>query len=394
MNISPHNFKIKMLNLFCSFFPMSKEIILESNPDLACNTYELYRYMINNGVNEKFKITWQVKEPDLYKNNAPYNVYFIKKDPMTLRDKWESYKRNNRAQVLVACNKYCEKKFTSKKQLNLYIMHGSPVKKVKFIYEPLNCDYVITQSNFFNEHVIKTFMMKPEQVIDTGFPRNDQMFSQYDSMKKIYPDYQSFEKVIAWVPTFRQHSDHKRIDCDFDFPLGIPIIYSADDMIELNDFLVNKNVLIIYKPHPAQNLDLIKDIGCSNVRFLYSSDLSEYGIQTNEFLAQTDAMIGDYSGIYYDYLLLDKPIGITLDDYSAFKEQSGMVYGLDSNILVGEYIYNFEELKTFIISVVEGKDEKYNERKKIKALTNKYTQIGATEDLFNFIMKEYKRRFY
>ena len=50
----------KIYNFISSFFPMQKEILLESHPDFTCNTYELYRYMIKEEVNKDFKITWLV----------------------------------------------------------------------------------------------------------------------------------------------------------------------------------------------------------------------------------------------------------------------------------------------------------------------------------------------
>ena len=380
-------------NFVCSFFPMKDEIILESHPDLACNTYELFRYMLSQSLNDRFQITWLVNNPDLYNDYDVHNVGFLSIMPKTKKDKMIKYFRCNRAKVLITCNRYYQKELTSKKQLNIYILHGSPVKNFPDLAKPLNCDFLISQADFFNQYIVEKFSVKPEQVVATGFPRNDQMFRNNDNLNKIYPDINSFAKVIAWVPTFRKHMNKIRIDCDYDFPLGIPILYSEEDVRKLNDFLVEKNVLIIYKPHPAQDLSILKDMHASNLRFLYNSQLAENDIQTNEFLSQTDAMVGDYSGIYYDYLLLDRPIGITLDDYTSYESQSGMVFGLNSDILIGENIYTLEDLERFIDDVVNGKDRMYKEREKIKLLTNKHIGIGASEELYSFIMEEYKKRF-
>ena len=99
------------------------------------------------------------------------------------------------------------------------------------------------------------------------------------------------------------------------------ILYSPEDVLDLNGFLAEKRVLLVFKPHPAQDLSVMKDLNCSNIRFIYNDYMLGRGIQTNELLAQTDALITDYSGIYYDYLLTDKPIGVTLDDYEDYKQQ-------------------------------------------------------------------------
>lgn len=53
-------------NTVCSLFPIRNTVILESNPDLADNTYQLYLYMIKMGLNKKMKIIWLVDEPSKY----------------------------------------------------------------------------------------------------------------------------------------------------------------------------------------------------------------------------------------------------------------------------------------------------------------------------------------
>ena len=47
--------------------------------------------------------------------------------------------------------------------------------------------------------------------------------------------------------------------------------------------------------------------------------LKEKEIKLNQILSATDALITDYSSIYYDYLLTDKPIGLTINDIDEFK---------------------------------------------------------------------------
>ena len=56
---------------------LNNYIILESNPDLADNTYALYQTLLENKVNEKYKIFWFVDNKNLYKNINIKNVYFI-----------------------------------------------------------------------------------------------------------------------------------------------------------------------------------------------------------------------------------------------------------------------------------------------------------------------------
>lgn len=69
----------KIPNALLAFFSMRDEILLESNPDLTCNTYELYRYFLQKGLNRKFRLVWRVDFPEKYENDVPHNVYYIEK---------------------------------------------------------------------------------------------------------------------------------------------------------------------------------------------------------------------------------------------------------------------------------------------------------------------------
>lgn len=382
-------FLCRINNFFCDFFPMRDEIILESYPDLACNTYELYRYMIEKEVHERHHIIWLVNEPEKYKDYSIENIEFIRFYPQNKRERRKLYIRCNRARMIITCNRHVMKRKVSKKQINVYIEHGSPLKEVKWVFTGFSCGYMIIQSSFFTESSLYLYGKGIESIVPLGFPRNDQLFREYDSINKIYKDVKKFTKILIWVPTFRKHFSHKRVDCDSNFPFGIPILYTKEDVARVNQFLIDRNMLIILKPHPAQDLAAISELECSNIRVLYNEWMLKYGVQTNELLAQTDAMIGDYSGIYYDYLLLDKPIGITLDDYEEYRNQAGMVFKNPLDILVGRYIYNVEDLMGFLREVYEGEDLLLEQRKKIKELTNVKPYNESTRRVFNFIDEKY-----
>jgi len=46
-------------NIIYNFpIPLKRYIILESNPDLSDNTYALYKELLRNKVNDKYKIFW------------------------------------------------------------------------------------------------------------------------------------------------------------------------------------------------------------------------------------------------------------------------------------------------------------------------------------------------
>ena len=382
-------------NAVSGLFPMQREIILESHPDFTCNTFELYRYMIKQGVNKDHRITWITDGSSELKEMAE-NVGFLDFNPKGFKDRLRFYIHCNRASVCITSNRHLSKKRMSKKQVNVYLDHGSQLKSLlneDGSRKELWCDYMICQSEFFVPYNVEQYTLRKDQVICTGLPRNDQLFRKYDSIHRLLGNRSDYGKVIIWVPTFRQHMDNVRIDCSHDYPLGLSILNSEEDALRLNETLKDKNVLLIIKPHPAQSLDVIKSFDLSNIVFIYNSDLAAQDIQTNELLAQTDAMITDYSSIYYDYLLLHRPIAITLDDFDDYNRDKGFVFDDPLEVLKGAYIYDLNDFCAFVADVANGIDRAKEDREEICDKLHTFQDDKSSMRVFEFIMKEEKKRF-
>ena len=116
--------------------------------------------------------------------------------------------------------------------------------------------------------------------------------------------------------------------------------------------------------------------------------LCNLNIHLYELLAQSDALITDYSSVYYDYLLLDKQIGLTIDDINNYSKGRGLVFENVFDILKGEYINNFEDMLMFIKNVKNNKDIYKKERDRIKNLTNYFQDGKSAERVVEFIINE------
>lgn len=381
--------KYTIFNTFCSFFPMKDEIILESHPDLSCNTYELFRYMLKQNLNKRYRLVWLVSEPDKYIGQYGDNIEFINIYPRTCAERIKLYMRCNRAKIIVTTNRHVAKYKTSKKQLNIYIEHGSPIKYARPDIEGLSCGYFISQAEFFTPYLVDELSIKKEQIINIGFPRNDQLFKDNSDVGlKLYADFNKFKKTIIWVPTFRKKIMTSRVDSSYDMPLGIPIVYSLEQLEKVNKLLSELNILLIIKPHPAQDLGELQKIDESNIRLLYNEQMLACNIQTNELLSQMDAMITDYSGIYFDYLLLDRPVAITLDDIKEYAEETGFVFENPLEVLKGYYVYDVGALCSFINDIAVDRDDTLQERMEMKKQTNEYCDGFAAKRVYDFIMKK------
>lgn len=366
---------------------------MESNPDLADNTFEVFRYIIANDLFSDYNIVWLVNNPEQYDEKMfPDRVSFRRIHPVSRKEKIEKYIICNRARIIIDCNRHYPRYKTSRRQLNVYLDHGMPLKDMTKYNHPLDlsCDIAISQSEFFVSYMKQQYGLNGNQIIVAGVPRDDQLYREHNSLFTAFPEYRKFDKIVAWVPTFRKMANGGRLDCNAKQPYGMPVFQNIDDIELVNKTLKETNTLLIIKPHPAQDLSFLNRINSSNIVVLYNDEMLSKGIQTNELLQQTDAMISDYSGIYYDYLILNKPIGLTLDDFDEYKDQKGFVFEKPLDILKGRYIYTVQDFADFINEVKSRIDSSIESRKSVNVIVNKGMGNNSAQRVIEIVQQRSK----
>ena len=78
-----------------------------------------------------------------------------------------------------------------------------------------------------------------------------------------------------------------------------------------------------------------------------------------------DALITDYSSIAVDYLLLDKPIAFTLDDYEEYKQLRGFVFKDALAYMPGHHVFETDQLEAFFDDICAGNDRYRDDRRRL-----------------------------
>ena len=73
-------------------------------------------------------------------------------------------------------------------------------------------------------------------------------------------------------------------------------------------------------------------------------------------------MITDYSSVYFDYLLTDKPIGFAFDDYAEYKQKRGFIFSDPMDLMPG-FIIDTEEKFCEFIENTERSSKMYRTRR-------------------------------
>ena len=96
-------------------------------------------------------------------------------------------------------------------------------------------------------------------------------------------------------------------------------------------------------------------------------DITREDIDTQILTIESKALITDYSSIYIDYLLLDRPILFYCYDYKHYLEKDREMYFEYEDVTPGEKAENFDELFEQIKGVIEnGGDYGRKDRERVK----------------------------
>lgn len=354
----------------------TKYILFESIPDVSDNTKAVFDEMIRRGLHNKYKMVWRVN-----KENEPRekikNVSYInwKKHPL----KWRLYLAG--AKAMICCNGFLLP--VKKKQTSFYLSHGTTYKSVKSYYNiPHEIHYALAASEGVKHFLVDEFRYKEDQIFCLGYPRNDVLTQPTVDLKPYFKT--GYKKIIAWYPTFRQHS----IGLKTASQNALPIIHDAKKAKELNEYAKEQGVLIVMKPHFAQDISYIKDLGLSNICFIDDHFFVEKGITSYQFIAACDGLVSDYSSIYFDFTLCDKPVAAIWEDIEDYKQNPGLIDNYEYYMKGAEKIYTLDDFKQFLSNVSNDVDVLKTERNEIKELANYACDGKNSARVVDFIIEK------
>lgn len=376
-----------LMSCFC-LLPLQNIILFESHPDYSDNTLALFEYFLKKGLNEKYKLVWLLNYETTEKMTGIKNVHSIYRYPKSFKARIEFYYLYCCAKYIIDCNQYVNP--VRKNQVRLYLSHAVPLKIMQRYFGNLGrTDVMTTLSKYFAEITSEVYPISKENVLGLGFPRNDVLIKTQENREKKKELYGE-KKVIIWMPTYRQH---KHGDSDNTlgkiFPLGIPAVHTKEDFKNLTENLDALNVTLLFRPHPAQDMSSL-DISLSDNFVLANDDyLSEIGVKLYELLAMTDALITDYSSVYYDYLLLDNPIALTIEDLSVYTTMFPICYDDYKKNIRGTYVYSFDDLMGFVTDVAKENDLGKKERQAVRDLYHDVKDGTSKERIYNYLHEQY-----
>ncbi|MEG0692309.1 MAG: CDP-glycerol glycerophosphotransferase family protein, partial [Oscillospiraceae bacterium] len=115
------------------------------------------------------------------------------------------------------------------------------------------------------------------------------------------------------------------------------------------------------------------------------NELDKSDVQLYHLVSQCDVLLTDYSSIYFDYLLLNRPIGFIIDDIEEYNQKRGFVTKEPLELMPGEKMKTIEELNHFLETIGNHKDEYVEERARVNEIVNQYKDNQSAKRLLNLL---------
>lgn len=191
-----------------------------------------------------------------------------------------------------------------------------------------------------------------DRLLVTGFPRNDVLVGQIrgerlglnESALDTVADRAREGPVVLYAPTWRDAYGEQN---------GIPLSELDLGLAELDEVFAEHGGHLYLSPHPASSLDAADDL--QNVSVLDS------GGDLYPFMRHCDALITDYSGIFYDYLLLDRPVVFYAPDLAEYLADRDLYFEYEEHV-PGPIARDGTELVETISDLLDGVDSYGDER--------------------------------
>lgn len=269
--------------------------------------------------------------------------------------------------------------YIKKKQNQVYLQtwHGTPLKRLghdiqasqdltfyrsKMSYKKMcesydkdvkRYNYMISPNPFSTEVFQSAFHIEAKKLIETGYPRNDILTraskAEVLAIKKRF-GLPKDKKIILYAPTWR---DNNYVTSGYTFTL------EAD--FKLWKEYLGEQYILLFKPHYLISNGFNLDPSLED--FVYKMDAD---IEINELYLISSILITDYSSVFFDYAILNRPIYFYMYDLKEYQEElRGFYLDINKDLPGDVYEKEFELLKaiqsnTFDFEKLNAFNERFN----------------------------------
>ncbi|WP_312647391.1 CDP-glycerol glycerophosphotransferase family protein [Aminipila sp.] len=240
-----------------------------------------------------------------------------------------------------------------------------------------NLDAFITLSDFDSTYFYNRCQINHNaKYLPLGLPRNDRLleFEQNHILRQEFCKKNNIpfsSKLLLYAPTWREATFHE---------------IETSNLEELNELLKRESAYFLYRPHHHGGIFSQKDIeNLSNFIFFDSTVMAD----SQAAISIIDCLITDYSSIFVDFLLLNKPIFFYVFDLVKYKDDRGLVIDYKNDMMTpGPKIFDMKELIDEISKWLSGQDSFAGVREEAREFFHNNLDNKSTQRLWSYLVEK------
>ena len=367
-----------------------KLMVFESHPDFSDNSRGLWEYVDKN---TDYTTFWIVRDEEMLELLQKKGIQ------CGLENSEIASKMISTARFLITSGMELAQQ-KKKEQIHISAWHGFPLKVIGFFegasatpeeFDWLKVittqtDMIVAPSRLAQLTISGMFATDPRKTKITGYPRNDYMYKTNgrNELAKVIGQDLGNSKLVFYLPTMRKGLKNEGEGFENNI-----FNYPDWNVEELECLLEENNAYIITKMHFADNSFFDKEDFRLPKRmiFLNTKALNEHYLTIYHIMNAFDILITDYSSVYVDYLLLNRPIVFSCPDLQQYKEDRGFVIDDPSLLMPGAIVKTQRELVRVLRNIFNGVDEYASIREEKMGFFHTYKDGSSSKRLLEQIEK-------
>ena len=372
--------------------PVRKNTVLyESNSGrgAVCNPEAIFRGLVASPDHSHLSHIWVLDEdclndPIVDEFKSSRNVKFVRYQSLAY------YHALGTSQYLFNNSTFPPEFAKRPEQTYVNTWHGTPLKKMGYdvvdggpdtrniIRNFLAADFVLSPNSFTTQRMLREGYRLDGifrgKIAEVGYPRVDAQFAGSIATSNVLRQLRDHgvsipqgKKIAVYAPTWK----------------GASFYDPLDEMEEVSQFVAELQaelgtdwrVLLKLHQRVMEQADGHPDI---------KDRLVPNHVPANCALSVADALITDYSSIFYDYQALDRPLCFYIPDFETYSEYRGVYQ--DPQSWPGPIVATAEAAAAAITS--EPSEEVANRRREARAVYNAYDDGRATQRVIDIVFNE------
>lgn len=202
------------------------------------------------------------------------------------------------------------------------------------------------------------FQLAPQHTHVIGTPRQSTLVDSPRAAKLAAA--KGYERWVLFVPTYRK-SAHSAVDIDN----ALSIEFQEQALVELDRAVRASGGVLWVRPHPVA--DPYTDLP-SSIRSATDDSLQAHGLSFYDVLGSCDVLVTDYSSVWVDFLLADKPVVGFCPDIEEYRTARGLALEPYDAWFPGPVLTTSEELCRQVGSALDGNDDYREKRAWVRTL--------------------------